>query len=835
MQTNDRDVNHKMNCAKIPGSLNDIEGVSFWFKGDQKVWASLLIFSTNGEVIYRKFYPEQEWRQVTIPINEQSWEGPFREFFESGRGEIDHIQIRYSAENSSLWIDGIEFARKATTAETPDVPGALVNVHLGMTDYARTLNLDVPRPQGFLIAFPDAHNIVIAGEPIDAPYVDTPALVNPNIRDGVSWFLKNTFGVRWLLPGDLGDYVPRRDDITVPMVQIRKTPSFLYRNLGGFHQVYASSRDNRAPRRWACRAGNMALGLSFSHNIGNTIPPEKYAATRPEFFQLIDGTRNIPAGATDENQRPYNWRLKHWEPCYSAPGLADVAVEHIDAFFAAKPLCNTYSLGTNDWAEVCECGRCRAKNQGRPAGLGAQPYFEWMNDVVGRVRQRYPHKVFGFLAYHLTSLPPRGTGLNDHVVPVLTWDFRYFADPKGKGELENIVEEWTEAVPTFGWWNYTFEGSYLVPPFYAHLMADELARLHRDGLRYYYDELHPGLYYKNAPQSYLLFELLRDISQDPDAILNDWYEKAVGREAAPYLAAYFAVWENFWVNKAVQTAWFQKRMDFVDPEPFLQRTECGYLAALDEDDVRRAEQAITKAVSLAQTDEQKARANFFADPFLMAKKTYYLPWLTNNRMLAQRRTITPLATVFTDDFSEPRPGKNPQHQGWSLWRSRLGKYTFSVDGKNGHDEPGSLSVHCESWRPTACYAFQKFFPFSAFEAGKSYKVSVWCRMNRDVVGKIRLVAKLKTDDGQFLGRVHGSKGQFHLESRDESFAGGQWQQLCFYFTVPQAWKDEISEMLCQVIVQNEAAKEGCRLWLDDFAVTEVPHVGIGNHMMEQQQ
>ena len=73
MQTNDRDVNHKMNCVNVPGNLNDVERISFWFKGNQKVWASLLIFSTNGEVIYREFYPEREWRQVTIPINEQSW------------------------------------------------------------------------------------------------------------------------------------------------------------------------------------------------------------------------------------------------------------------------------------------------------------------------------------------------------------------------------------------------------------------------------------------------------------------------------------------------------------------------------------------------------------------------------------------------------------------------------------------------------------------------------------------------------------------------------------------------------------------------------------------
>ena len=51
---------------------------------------------------------------------------------------------------------------------------------------------------------------------------------------GVYEVLEDYLGVRWLWPGDLGTYVPRRNTIVIPELDTTVKPRLLYRNLGGW-------------------------------------------------------------------------------------------------------------------------------------------------------------------------------------------------------------------------------------------------------------------------------------------------------------------------------------------------------------------------------------------------------------------------------------------------------------------------------------------------------------------------------------------------------------------------------------------------------------------------
>ena len=51
---------------------------------------------------------------------------------------------------------------------------------------------------------------------------------------GVYEVLEDCLGVRWLWPGDLGTYVPRRSTIVIPATDETVKPRLLYRNLGGW-------------------------------------------------------------------------------------------------------------------------------------------------------------------------------------------------------------------------------------------------------------------------------------------------------------------------------------------------------------------------------------------------------------------------------------------------------------------------------------------------------------------------------------------------------------------------------------------------------------------------
>jgi hypothetical protein len=41
-----------------------------------------------------------------------------------------------------------------------------------------------------------------------------------------------------------------------------------------------------------------------------------------------------------------------------------------------------------------------------------------------------------------------------------------------------------------------------------------------------------------------------------DKTLQDWYFAAVGADAAPYIAAYYKLWEEFWTKRVPRLAWF---------------------------------------------------------------------------------------------------------------------------------------------------------------------------------------------------------------------------------------------------------------------------------------
>jgi len=736
--------------------------------------------------------------------------------------EIPGTPYEPEGKRSRYPIDGLHLAaadlasytRKSTGAE-PEVlvnqtkDDGLVHLHVGMTDYVKGLGLDFPKPQGSVVEFPDQKNIVIAGIPLES--------YEANTRDGVASFLRTYLGVRWLLPGEMGEHVPKRSTWTVPVKNVRKVPSFFLRQASGYGKVFRGE-ERWGPVRWSRRMGYLSgAGLRFSHNIGNIIDPEKCGETHPEFFPFIDGKRLVP----DAKMKHRKGYVHGWEPCYTADGLVDEAAKNIVEFFDSNPTAYSYSLGINDGAHICECEKCRDRNKGFPEWCQSQSYYEWANAVVKKVRRKYQDRYFGLLAYSRVSPPPKGIVLDDHIVPILAWETRYFADPMaGKRKSEEHVDAWSKAAPTFGWWDYTFEGSYFIPAFYARHLDRTLKRLYTKGLRFYQDEVHPGKYFKNAPQEYLRCRLRWDISLDADALLSEWYELAVGKEAAPYMAKYFAIWEDYWTTRVIKTDWYRQRIDGEFVAPFLQRRECGYLDVLTREDVLEAERLLAKTVELAGTEKQKQRAKFFHDYFAMAKSRLILPYLAHAEMTRNRPQAKTARSLFHDDFDKPRPGKNPRFQGWGSWKRAFSKARSFHDETEGHTGTGSLCFHNEDSLPSPL-AFTNNLPFDRFVPGRTYKVACWCKTNVDAVSRVRLYVQFLRKSGGPLGSVRGSKGKLELDDRDYGCAKEQWEERCIYLTVPQAGWDDVGQIRCVLAILGDAAQVGCKTWFDDFSIVEI--------------
>jgi len=222
----------------------------------------------------------------------------------------------------------------------------------------------------FTISFPNKRTIYISGA------------TDWGTEFGIYEFLERYVEVRWLMPGPDGTYIPHSRKIFVPMYDVRGKPAFGSRLMSGFkgQEQYLWARHQR-----------MHGQINFHHNLFNLFPPAVYAKTRPEIIPVIAGKRFLPK---DNNEHA-------WQPCFLAPGLADLAIKNICEYFKRNPEAISYSLGVNDSSGHCECNLCRIRTGGEINFLGyrhvSDLYFEWANAVAEGVLKKYPDKWFGCL------------------------------------------------------------------------------------------------------------------------------------------------------------------------------------------------------------------------------------------------------------------------------------------------------------------------------------------------------------------------------------------------------------------------------------------------------
>lgn len=485
----------------------------------------------------------------------------------------------------------VQYVRESSGAELPlrseDEPsrgGFPVTIHVGLDQYGKGLDLSLSDldEDGFVILAVDKENLVITGP---TPY---------GTEFGVGEFLERHVGVRWLMPGPDGTDVPKNESIAMPLGKLRQEPVFfsrLFSGLSGPQVIWA--RRNRMHGR-----------VQFHHNLQRLIAPEKYAESHPEFFPIRNGKRYLPVNSNTHG----------WQPCFSAPGLAEEAAKTICAFFKEHPEVESYSLGVVDSSGHCECETCQAKDPEEKNFLGRRDcsdrYYGWCNKVVERVLEEYPDKWFGCLAYSEVAQAPSRVKVNPRIIPYMTYDRMKWIDPELKADGQRMTERWQAASPVLGWYDYIYGSAYCVPRVWFHVMHDYYCYAHAHGVRALYAEAYPN--WGEGPKLYVSLKLQWDPNRDVDELLREWYVRTVGPEAADDLAAYYAHWEDFWNRRIRASKWFTKRgqyLRFNSPE---------YLADVTDEDMATCRRLLESVLEKTRTADQRARAEL-----LMLAFEYY--------------------------------------------------------------------------------------------------------------------------------------------------------------------------------------------------------------------
>jgi hypothetical protein len=499
------------------------------------------------------------------------------------------------------------YIERVTGARLPDSGSLPARVLVGAAACPTDVRARIGKlpPDGFLIETRPGGVLVLAG----------------NGRDGTAFavyeFLERYAGVRWLWPGNLGEIVPRAASLKVPAVSEVRQPAFVWRNLGPGGALWGkldklekerelgvSVEHQRLQALWARRnrfGGEIVFG---GHAFGSILPPEKYAATHPEYYALVNGKRAVGAEKFDG---------KHGlQPCTTHPDVIRLTIEYCRRLFQQHPEYDAVSISPNDGRAFCECDRCRRLDTGRtmearkdPEGGrgGAVPILSdrmmtFANQVADGVQATNPGKKVLIYAYGQYIRPPDRVVAKPEVIVQYTNHALTWWKPELARTAGADLSGWSRHGSSLGVYEYFTQGNCPdMPRLFPQLIERSARRLEELGFRYYQTQAGDG-YALNGLNFYLLGKLLWNPRQDAAALERDYIEKGFGA-AAPDVARYFGRLEAAW-RAADPTV----GMDDARPESYRR------MLATYPRDLRRACRKDLEAAARAASGQDAERVRF---------------------------------------------------------------------------------------------------------------------------------------------------------------------------------------------------------------------------------
>lgn len=449
----------------------------------------------------------------------------------------------------------------------------------------------------FAIDFPDARTLRITG-------------TEDSVRWAFNHLLEQEIGIRWLLVPMKGLYGPEINHYPQLKDVVLKAESFSDRPAVSVSRA-VDWRVTGFMANW-----NGFRRTADSHMTAvDVFPVYKYAENSSwpqEILPVIDGKKLVmkkPAKPLSPN--PYIAKGgydQRWQPCWSHPETARLAIENILENLKKNPQKEVVNLDINDNGGCCQCGEC-LKAVGDKRNMCGYPdyselYWGWVNKVADAVTKQYPDVLFSAFAYTEVLNPP-SFKLNPRVFPRLCIELSPLIDPVwGEKRLE-LIRDWCDRAEMLDLYDY-MRGIrfFLLPRIYfrshSRILAD-MARQYK--LRGAYLETDQTAF--QGPQQALILKMLWNPDTDVEAFLEDWCEHAVGKKAAPYLREYYQRWEDYWTGEDIRkTAWYKTVRN-----AYMQLGECNtHTYALKKGDLKKFRALMEKVVELAETPEQKNRA-----------------------------------------------------------------------------------------------------------------------------------------------------------------------------------------------------------------------------------
>lgn len=389
--------------------------------------------------------------------------------------------------------------------------------------------------------------------------------------------LLERLGVRWFMPGELGEDVPSAETVLLPELDVRQGPAF--RHVSGL--IWAGGPGAPA---WELRVkGRVGPTHSFGHNWRNVLAltPQNLEQT-PELFAEVGGRRG---GSS--------------QLCSAHPEVVRLSVEAARRYFASNPQSPLYSLSPNDGYGFCEDARCRAVDAlyGVSDGSHSDRFVHYANEVLAELERTHPDKQIGILAYVTHTAPPRSARPHRNYATLIThmpWSFCHahaIDDPAcpANRQFASYVRGWTGVASHVGVYDYYGHFFVFAPWPIVHSIRRDVPYLHSLGIERFTSETQQN-WANQGLNFYVAAKLLWDPRTDVDALLREYYARFYGRAAAP-MRSYWERWETAMQATTAQGdasyQWLRMYTPALVAECGAFLSEAERLAEGDSDKVRR--------------------------------------------------------------------------------------------------------------------------------------------------------------------------------------------------------------------------------------------------------
>jgi hypothetical protein len=275
-------------------------------------------------------------------------------------------------------------------------------------------------------------------------------------------------GMRWYLPGELGEVLPSIPSIALPALDETVRPDFELRQ---FNFRFGTVGPETA--QWAMRLGiRNNERLQIAHGMDTMTGNDAIFAAHPDWFALYGGKRHYTPGSS-KNQL-----------CYSNEELFRETVRFARAMLDQYKFESVSIMPPDGYTSICQCEKCKGKDspERNARGLLSDYVWDFVNRVAKEVGRTHPHAKVLNCAYGVYTLPPlKIEKLEPNVLVAIVGGRRPMnkAGSKAEGEAapEALRAAWIKKTdnPLLIFENYPFtDRGWYLPSFAAHALGDSI-------------------------------------------------------------------------------------------------------------------------------------------------------------------------------------------------------------------------------------------------------------------------------------------------------------------------------------------------------------------------